>query len=181
MKFTYAAICATLVVCAAAQTSSAPAPVQTTPPTKTELCLKTCDGKPAGELDDCRAQCMGNPHPTEEQVNQNTKCVADCPQGKGSPEDTKKYTDCVNGCVTKYFMPEQTTDGTSDDTPSTSDPSQSGESHSPSPTGTTDYKNKTNTNSTESAKPTGGSAASSLGVSISFAGTFAIIAGLFAL
>jgi len=172
MKFTYAAISATLVVCAAAATSSSPpVPVATQNP-----CLKKCADGPADKVVNCYADCLGNPHPSDDQANQTTKCVADCPMSDGSAEGNDEYATCVKGCVDQHYMPVNA-DQTSGETPS-SVPSQTGGSQSPSESGTTTTKNDTKGNSTSSAtsKPTNGSSASNLMVSISFAGTVAAIA-----
>lgn len=43
------------------------------------------------------------PSPNEQNVENTTKCVADCPQGDGSPAQTDKYTACLNKCIADNF------------------------------------------------------------------------------
>ena len=119
MKFTYFAISAASIVCAAAQ----------------EECLTACAGKVGVELSNCQASCLGNPHPSEEQVNQNAKCVAGCDEGDGTPAATEKYTKCIQDCMAKYFsMPTGTTEAQpSSGQPSSGQPSGSQPSASPTP------------------------------------------------
>jgi len=64
-------------------------------------CMTDCKHGDVG----CLATCLGNPNPTEEQVNETTKCSAACKQGDGSEEQTKAYGDCQWDCVVKYFLP----------------------------------------------------------------------------
>jgi hypothetical protein len=43
------------------------------------------------------------PSPNEQNANDTTTCAKGCSQGTGSPEDTKKYGDCIQGCIAKYY------------------------------------------------------------------------------
>lgn len=43
------------------------------------------------------------PSPNEQNVQNTTKCVADCPQGDGSQAQTDKYSACVNKCISDNF------------------------------------------------------------------------------
>jgi len=187
MKFTYFAISATFIVCAAAAaTTTTTAPVPSYTPTKAELCLQTCVGKLGVDFANCQAECLGNPHPSAEQVNQNTKCVAGCDQGDGSGAATAKYAKCVADCGTKYFMPSATAPATDKPTANPTGGSQPSGSASPSGTGSgsgsgSGSGNNSNTTTSPTSKPTNGSSASSVVVSISFAGTIAAIAALFSL
>jgi len=184
MKFTFFAVSAALVVCAAAQSSSTPpAPVTTE-----QACLASCySNSAAKDLTNCMAKCLGNPYPSQEQTIKTTQCVAKCPTSDGSASGNVKYGQCVKQCVDdNYLSNSQSTPSTETSGPQqTGGSQQSGgsESQGPSPTGTTTKKNGTtqNTTTSPSSKPTGGSAASSVMVSISFAGTLAALAALLAL
>lgn len=43
------------------------------------------------------------PSPNEQNVQNTNKCVADCPQGDGTPAQTDKYSACVNKCISDNF------------------------------------------------------------------------------
>lgn len=43
------------------------------------------------------------PSPNEDQVNDTTKCMAKCEQGNGTEEQTKKYADCQQKCISDHF------------------------------------------------------------------------------
>ncbi|OTB16050.1 hypothetical protein K445DRAFT_106577 [Daldinia sp. EC12] len=62
-------------------------------------CLNACDASDVN----CQAKCIAVPSPDNQNVNQTTECVAECPQGKGSASDNQAYADCVNGCIAQYF------------------------------------------------------------------------------
>jgi len=122
MKFTTIVFSAALIAGAIAQSNSETVVVTTTVntastgsttvipiPTETNSsygaevgdCMTECKKGDAG----CLATCLGNPNPTEEQVNETTKCSAACKQGDGSEEQTKAYGDCQWACVVKYYLP----------------------------------------------------------------------------
>jgi len=88
----------------AAQSSSSTASVAPAPTTsydkKTAACL---DGCPEDDVN-CRAACFGNPHPDEAAVNATTQCAMKCVQGDGTEEQTKKYADCQQKCITQNFL-----------------------------------------------------------------------------
>lgn len=52
----------------------------------------------------CQAKCISVPNPDESAVNQTTECVAKCPQGDGTEEETQQYIDCSQKCVTDFFL-----------------------------------------------------------------------------
>ncbi|KAI1467347.1 uncharacterized protein F4812DRAFT_459451 [Daldinia caldariorum] len=62
-------------------------------------CLNACDASDVS----CQAKCIAVPNPSDQNVNQTTECVAQCPQGKGTEADNKAYADCVSGCIAQYF------------------------------------------------------------------------------
>ncbi|EGX92131.1 hypothetical protein CCM_06291 [Cordyceps militaris CM01] len=98
MRFTaLLALGAAVVVSAQSATTSAAAPASSQ-----ETCLKNC-----GTDVVCRAHCAGVPVPDEGQVNDTTQCAMKCPQGDGSPSDTQKYSDCVQGCISQHFFNSQ--------------------------------------------------------------------------
>lgn len=63
----------------------------------------------------CIAKCYNVPCPSDNQVNDTNSCVAACPQGTGTPADTKKYTDCQQACFSSHYFPidDSTATGTS--------------------------------------------------------------------
>jgi len=124
MKFTTIVFSAALIAGAVAQSTSETVVVTTTAtvntastgtttvipiPTETnssygaevDECMTECKQGDVG----CLATCLGSPNPTEEQVNETTKCSAACKQGDGSEEQTKAYGDCQWACVVKYYLP----------------------------------------------------------------------------
>ena len=52
----------------------------------------------------CVADCYKVPCPSESQANDTNSCVAACPQGTGTPADTKKYTECQQNCFNSHFL-----------------------------------------------------------------------------
>ncbi|KAK6958089.1 hypothetical protein Daesc_000882 [Daldinia eschscholtzii] len=62
-------------------------------------CLNACDASDVN----CQAKCIAVPSPDNQNVNQTTECVAECPQGNGTASDNQAYADCVNGCIAQYF------------------------------------------------------------------------------
>jgi len=93
MKFTVAIIAAVAAVAAAQSTTTAAlSPVQT--------CLAKCSDTDLN----CKAQCVGVPHPNAGQINQTTQCAANCDQGDGSPAATEKYAKCQQACIYSIFL-----------------------------------------------------------------------------
>ncbi|KAG6052738.1 hypothetical protein E4U17_005451 [Claviceps sp. LM77 group G4] len=92
---------AVAVVSGLAAVVSAQTPVSADPATASSAaCLKKCA---VGDVN-CQSHCITVPSPNEQQVNDTTKCAAACPQGSGSPEETQKYADCVQGCISKHYF-----------------------------------------------------------------------------
>ncbi|KAG6044195.1 hypothetical protein E4U39_003605 [Claviceps sp. Clav50 group G5] len=92
---------AVAVVSGLAAVVSAQTPVSADPATASAAaCLKKCA---VGDVN-CQSHCITVPSPNEQQVNDTTKCAAACPQGSGSPEETQKYADCVQGCISKHYF-----------------------------------------------------------------------------
>jgi len=180
MKYS-AAIFAALVAVAAAQSSGAataasPSPTVSKAPTPQELCLKACDQN-APDYSTCQAHCQNVPAPNESMVNANTECAAKCDQGKGTPEDTKKYAECQDNCITKHFMPSQTAgagSATKTDTSSGSDDSSDG-----AETSETDASSSS-TESSSAKSSDNPNAAGALAVS-GGAGILAVVAAVLAL
>ncbi|KAF2753194.1 hypothetical protein EJ05DRAFT_480556 [Pseudovirgaria hyperparasitica] len=63
-------------------------------------CVNAC---PIGDVN-CQARCVGVPFPDENQTNQTNECAGKCDQGDGSPEATEKFSQCVQGCISSYFL-----------------------------------------------------------------------------
>ncbi|QPH00785.1 hypothetical protein C2857_004758 [Epichloe festucae Fl1] len=95
MRFAVALVSG-LAAAVSAQTNSVAADPATA---SAAACLKKCA---VGDVN-CQSHCITVPNPNEQQVNDTTKCAAACPQGKGSPEETQKYSDCVQGCISKHY------------------------------------------------------------------------------
>ncbi|KAF2674169.1 hypothetical protein BT63DRAFT_408376 [Microthyrium microscopicum] len=66
--------------------------------------LQTCLAKCASTDVNCRATCVGVPHPGDAQVTEPTNCVANCDQGDGSAAATEKYAACQNACISSYII-----------------------------------------------------------------------------
>lgn len=67
-------------------------------------------------------------------MNDTNKCVADCPKGNGTASDNQEYSECVNGCIGKFYF---TSTGTPSQPTGAAGGSGSGSaSGSASPTGT---------------------------------------------
>ncbi|KAK3943616.1 hypothetical protein QBC46DRAFT_26899 [Diplogelasinospora grovesii] len=83
-----------------AQTTTDSAPSATSSEQAAILaCLNACD---AGDVA-CRAKCIAVPNPDTAQVNATNQCVAACPQGNGTKADNEDYSNCVEGCIGKYY------------------------------------------------------------------------------
>ncbi|KAI9860701.1 MAG: hypothetical protein M1824_002992 [Vezdaea acicularis] len=70
-----------------------------------QACLAKCAN---GDVT-CQAACITVPAPNDLMANQTTECAAKCDQGSGSPSDTQKYSDCVQGCISSYFYSPSST------------------------------------------------------------------------
>ncbi|KAI9765115.1 MAG: hypothetical protein M1840_007822 [Geoglossum simile] len=127
------------------------------------------------------------PAPNESMANDTHDCAAKCNQGSGSPEDTDKYSACVQSCITSHFF-----SAGSAPTPAPNSPGSSGTvagSGSATATGTAGTGKATGTPASGSAtgsaaaSGTAGStgAANSMQVGTSFAGIAGIMAAIFAL
>lgn len=53
----------------------------------------------------CVASCYKVPCPSESQAQDTNSCVSACPQGTGSPADSRRYADCEQACYSSYFLP----------------------------------------------------------------------------
>ena len=104
-----------LLVLAAAQETGSPT---TTSLSAEASCAENCKKDPylpdwitsltlPGGTNDrcCVAGCYKVPCPSEDQANDTNDCVAQCPQGTGTPEDTQAYISCQNACFTSHFFP----------------------------------------------------------------------------
>ncbi|KAL0639704.1 hypothetical protein Q9L58_001271 [Maublancomyces gigas] len=168
-------------------TSTSTAPVRTSSYTDAQAsCLGSC-----AETDvSCRAECLGNPAPDAAAVDATNKCAAACPQGSGSAEDTQKYSDCQQSCISSNFF-TTTRVGSQGGSPSaTPTGSHSGSSSSggPAPTGSSSGADSSGSGSdsgspteTSSAAAQSSNAAGNLAVGGSFAGLFAMAAGILVL
>jgi hypothetical protein len=114
MRFTSFIVAGIFAVAASAQSSTAAAgstsvassdPAQSSVASEIEQCLAKCDAVDTR----CRANCIAVPSPDDQNVNETTKCVADCPQGNGTAADNQAYSDCVATCIGQYYY---TTTGT---------------------------------------------------------------------
>jgi hypothetical protein len=70
------------------------------PPSAEQTCLAACA---PGDVN-CQAVCVGVPHPGAAQMNETTDCVAQCPQGDGSPAAISTYSSCQQGCISSYIL-----------------------------------------------------------------------------
>ncbi|KAK2050160.1 hypothetical protein LZ31DRAFT_537636 [Colletotrichum somersetense] len=105
MRFTSIIVTGALAILASAQSTtlatstSTAASAASSEQAAIANCLKACPATDVG----CQSKCISVPNPNESQVNQTTACVAACPQGDGSPEQTQKYADCSQKCISQYF------------------------------------------------------------------------------
>jgi hypothetical protein len=105
MRFTVAAVGAFAAV-AAAQSSSAtkgdaPSVTVSLDPVQSSMyaCVDKCkDGDVV-----CQSRCIAVPAPNEDQVHDTNACFAKCDQGNGSPEQTERYANCQQSCITKHY------------------------------------------------------------------------------
>jgi hypothetical protein len=86
--------------------TSAPA-VPSYTPTPQQQCAAKCDDADVT----CKAECFGVARPNTSQILETNKCAAECDQGSGSPEDTKKFGECLQDCYAKFFPSSQTLSG----------------------------------------------------------------------
>ncbi|MCI2467510.1 hypothetical protein KC271_14735, partial [Listeria monocytogenes] len=109
MRFTSIITAGIFAVAATAQ-SGASTTVKETPSATVSLtpeqessanCLKACG--PDGDVA-CTSKCIAVPNPNESQVNQTTDCVAKCPQGDGSEEQTNEYARCTQQCIGQFYF-----------------------------------------------------------------------------
>ncbi|KAJ5219404.1 uncharacterized protein N7498_001503 [Penicillium cinerascens] len=98
MKFNILAI-STLLALAAAETTTT-AQTATVTLTPEQSCANKCRTTERC----CVADCYKVPCPSESQANDTNKCVAACPQGTGTPADTKRYTECQQNCFNSHFL-----------------------------------------------------------------------------
>ncbi|KAG6027427.1 hypothetical protein E4U19_001998 [Claviceps sp. Clav32 group G5] len=146
---------AVAVVSGLAAVVSAQTPVSADPATASAAaCLKKCA---VGDVN-CQSHCITVPSPNEQQVNDTTKCAAACPQGSGSPEETQKYADCVQGCISKHYFDKsggtpQPTGGNSGSSSGSSSGSGSSSSGSSSGAGASDSDAHATATQTSAAAP----------------------------
>ncbi|KAJ6144145.1 hypothetical protein N7470_008040 [Penicillium chermesinum] len=95
MKLSLIALSAALAV-AAADTTSTTEPTATVTLSPEAQCATHCDRNDTC----CIAKCYHVPCPNATQANDTNSCVRACPQGTGSPEDTKKFADSTSTTVT---------------------------------------------------------------------------------
>ncbi|KAF4988074.1 hypothetical protein FGRMN_9994 [Fusarium graminum] len=62
-------------------------------------CLSEC--KP-GDVK-CQSYCITVPSPNEKNIEDTTKCAANCDQGNGSASATEKYSACVQDCIANNY------------------------------------------------------------------------------
>ncbi|KAG7293012.1 hypothetical protein NEMBOFW57_003057 [Staphylotrichum longicolle] len=173
----------------AATTAAAADPAASSAQSEILRCLSACrDGDVA-----CTSKCIAVPNPNESQVNATNSCVAACPQGNGTEAETKKYADCIQGCInTNYFNP---TTGQPQPTGSASSGNNNGNnnnnnggngngsgsnSNSNSPSGTSGGHQASGTTAGAAATSSTG-AAGMIGVSGGLVGIVGLVAGVMAL
>jgi hypothetical protein len=105
--------------------------------TPQQSCAAQCDDADVT----CKAQCFGVARPNTSQVLETTKCAEECDQGSGSPEDTKKFGDCLQKCYADFFPSSQTLDGGAPGSPASSAGAQ-GTGTAGEPTGTSNEESK---------------------------------------
>jgi len=195
MKFTTVVFSAALIAGAVAQSTTVTTTVTTgTSSTSISIAPVETNSSYGPEVDDCMTECktgdvgclsvcLGSPNPTEEQVNETTKCAAACKQGDGTEEQTKAYAACQWDCTVKYFLPNSsyvpsmgatktTTGGSTVETDSEGNPTKTISNDDPSAT--------TSGTSTPSASDDGSGAPAKV-YGASFAGVAAAFAAFFAL
>ncbi|KAJ6037390.1 hypothetical protein N7540_001669 [Penicillium herquei] len=115
MKFILVILFALLAL-VAAENTTAEAPATTVVISPEAQCAKKCNNKDVC----CIAKCYHVPCPSESQAVDTNNCVAACPQGNGTPADSKNYADCEQNCYNSHFFPAEgapsTTSSTHSDT-----------------------------------------------------------------
>ncbi|RJE17947.1 hypothetical protein PHISCL_09717 [Aspergillus sclerotialis] len=156
------ALSSLLVLAAAQETTGSP--------TTTSLSAEASCAQNCGTNDRCCiAGCYKVPCPSKDQADDTNKCVAKCPQGTGTPEDTQAYISCQNACFTSHFFPATMTGvtvptdvvsatATGDSTKTGSSGSSASETGSASESSSSD-----SSDSSESASASGSSTASGSG------------------
>lgn len=118
MKLNVLALSALLALAVAETTSSDAATVTLSPEAKCANACKSimslslklpsslislCIGSTTDSC--CIAACYNVPCPSDSQANDTNTCVAACPQGNGSAEDSKKYGECEQACFSSHYFP----------------------------------------------------------------------------
>lgn len=132
-----------------ASVTSAPATTGTVELTPQQTCLATCDDSDVT----CRAACLGVARPNSSQAVETNECAAKCDQGDGSPEQSQKFSDCVQACIYSLFPSTQTVGG-----PAVASSAAGTEA---SATGSTDPANSTGSPSGTGSEATGTDASGS--------------------
>ncbi|KAF1989601.1 hypothetical protein K402DRAFT_258551 [Aulographum hederae CBS 113979] len=83
------------------------APTTSAPPTALDICLFAC----AAADVDCKADCVGVPHPDFIAANNTNNCILACPQGDGSAADNAAFTRCKQACISRFVIPYERTPG----------------------------------------------------------------------
>jgi phosphotransferase system glucose/maltose/N-acetylglucosamine-specific IIC component len=103
MRFTVALVGAfAAIVSAQSTTSSAATSTNSVDAAQasTLACLEECDGDST-----CMSYCGAPvPSPDEDAVNNNIACLAECPQGNGTEEQTARYIACKDACEREFFF-----------------------------------------------------------------------------
>lgn len=163
MRFTAVLFAGAFAAFASAQsTTVSSSPSTTTDPVAASIvaCINKCD---EGDVD-CTAHCVAVPNPNNSQVNATNDCVAACPQGNGTAADNLNYSNCVQGCIGKYYY--SSAGGTPQTTGGSGSGSGSGASGSASTTAT-----GTGAAATGSATGSGSGTASGTATGASASGT----------
>ncbi|OQE19064.1 hypothetical protein PENSTE_c016G03496 [Penicillium steckii] len=173
----------TLLAFAAAQTTTTTAEKTTTTLTAEAECAKSCAAKDVC----CIAKCYKVPCPSDSQVDDTNSCVAKCPQGTGTPSDTKKYTDCQQACFSSHYFPidgaTATGSSSSESTASGSEATATG-SQTSTETGASSSGSNTASGSASGTTETGAaqtSNAANAKLGASSAGLFGLVLAAFAL
>ncbi|KAJ5697164.1 hypothetical protein N7488_010848 [Penicillium malachiteum] len=199
MKFMLVVFFALLAL-VAAENTTAEAPATTVVISAEAQCAKNCNNKDVC----CIAKCYHVPCPSDSQATDTNKCVAACPQGTGTPADTKKFEDCEQSCYASHFFPAEgvasTTSSTHSETTMTgthttesgthasathSGATQSGTQTAMATTAsgskTTNEESKTSGSASTSSGAKHTNAASKIQTGASGAGLFALVLAAFAL
>jgi len=146
--------------------------------TPQQTCLNACDATDVT----CRAQCLGVARPNESQVADTTDCAMECNQGSGSPEDTKKYGDCLQKCYADFFPSSQTLGGNAPNGGAATGTAATGTAAENGPSGTAQGTGAEPTgDATGSAAPESTGAAAINSVHIAGAGLAGLVLAVFSL